>query len=610
MNICTLYGRRPSELVDCLTAIRNMLDGDYIYIYVHNLGYDWVFIRRFLFEKLGYPIKQLNTKPHYPIFIEFENHIVLRDSLILSQRSIESWANTLNVEHKKAVGKWDYDKIRTQNETFNTDELEYIECDTLAGVECIDAFMTSLNKKIYSMPYTSTGIIREEVRKRGRLNNAKDWFNRICCDFTQQLKLEKVYHGGYVHANRWYIDQLISILVEAYDFSSSYPFVLLTEKYPMRFMDISDKSVEYILKYKDQYAFMFKAILINVEINYDVVMPVLQYSKCIKIINPILDNGRVLRCDYAEIYINEIDLSILSTQYNIKESICTDISVAEKEYLPRWLTDYIFELFVKKTKLKGCNPVDYAISKTKVNGVYGLHVQKPCKPNIVEDYDTGECLIDESFNYADEFIKWKEKRNSILPYQVGVWCTSYAMYNLFKLGTCCETWLYSDTDSCYGINWDKELVKQYNDKCKEKLRLNGYSTVIHNDREYWLGVAEHDDKDDSYSEFKIMGAKRYCGRQVGDSKLHITVAGVPKAKGVECLNDDINNFTSGFIFSGAITGKLTHTYFFTDDIYIDDFGNETGDSIDLSQCDYCLSAVEVVDFEKILNKDVEVAIYE
>ena len=68
---------------------------------------------------------------------------------------------------------------------------------------------------------------------------------------------------------------------------------------------------------------------------------------------------------------------------------------------------------------------------------------------------------------------------------------------------------------------------------------------------------------------KTMGAKRYCVRDSETGELKITVAGVPKI-GAECLEDDINNFTPNFVFSGSVTGKLTHEYINVEDIYIDD----------------------------------------
>ena len=520
----------------------------------------------------------------------------------------------MNVDHKKAVGKWDYLKIRNQSyDHFSDEELEYIEHDTLAGVECIDKLMAQLNKRIYSMPYTATGIPREEARKRGKQNRAREDFLRIVSeDYKTQQKLEDVYHGGYTHANRHYISVTIEDDIYALDFTSSYPYCLLAFKYPMtQFRPFKSCKAQKILDNADKYAFMFKLILVNVKLKDDhIPMPALQYSKCKKDINACVDNGRVLCANYIEIYLNEIDLQVISQQYTWKTDACTEVEYAEKAYLPRWFTDYVFECFYNKTMLKEdknhpelYDPVAYALAKAIVNSLYGMCVQKPCKEDIKENYDTGEYEIS-SGNYEELYAKFLKNRNSILNYAWGVWCTSYAFYNLFQLGECCGLWLYSDTDSCYGKYWDMKKVKAYNEGCKDKLRGNNYGAVIRNDKEYWLGVVDIEKHD----KFKTMGAKRYCV-QDGDT-LKITVAGVPKKKGALCLEGDIENFSEGFIFSGSKTNKQTHTYFFTDDIYIDEAGNEVGDSIDLSPCDYLLSKVEKVDWEDLFNEDIEIQIYE
>ena len=93
-------------------------------------------------------------------------------------------------------------------------------------------------------------------------------------------------------------------------------------------------------------------------------------------------------------------------------------------------------------------------------------------------------------------------------------------------------------------------------------------------------------------------------------EIHITVAGVPKKTGAKCLDNNINNFKNGFIFSGAKTRKLLHKYFYVDDIYIDDQGNETGDSIDLSPCDYLLDSVNLATFESFFESEVEIQVYD
>lgn len=642
MNIVTLYGWRPSDFVFCLLNMRAVLQGDDIYIYFHNMAYDWTFLRKFILKEFGKPKKQLNTKQHYPICIKFENNIIMKDSLILSGCKLEKWAKDLNVEHQKAVGCWDYEQIRDQDGAFrnNPDELKYIENDTLAGVECIDALLEALGKTIYSIPYTSTGIIREEVRSRAKKNRGHDRFLAHALTWEQQLKMQKLYHGGYTHGNRFYLSDLLNEEdTEGWDFASSYPFCMLTCKFPHKFTSFKDCTPEYIINNSEDYGFIFKFSAINIKLKDKFEpMPAIQFDKCFQTISATIDNGRVVSAGYVNMYICEQDLIVFNDIYDWKEAYCTEVEVAKKEYLPRWFTDYIYQLFVEKTMLKKgpdlpeYNPVNYSLAKARINGCYGLTVQLPVRREIIEVTEPGYYKINEegdeeyfrSGEYREDFDKdleheyekYLKRQTSVLNYQIGVYVTAYAFKHLFMLGRCVKRvyqedgqlaypphWYYSDTDSAYSDEWDYSKIWDYNQRCKDMLRSNGYGPVIRNGCEYWLGVAEHSEPDDTYIEFKFLGSKRYAGRSKEDNKIHITVAGVPK-KGAECLKDDLENFTKDFIFDGKTTGKLTHFYMFNE-IQEDDHGNEYGDSIDLEPCDYKLDAIDrwewIMEEETIIN---------
>ena len=94
---------------------------------------------------------------------------------------------------------------------------------------------------------------------------------------------------------------------------------------------------------------------------------------------------------------------------------------------------------------------------------------------------------------------------------------------------------------------------------------------------------------------------------MAEDGLHITVAGVPK-KGAQALKS-IDDFQKGFIFKGTQTSKKQHTYIYVDDIYVDENGNQTGDSIDLSPCDYLLDDINVLDFEKLFEEEIQPYVY-
>lgn len=632
LNIVTLWGHRPSTLADTLDKIHESMKGQITVCYAHNLPYDHWFCRRFFYKKFGTPEKQLNIKPHYPLYLEFANGIQLRDSLILAGgRSLERWSKDMDVEHQKAVGKWDYTKFRTQSENFSKNEKQYIEFDTLAGVECIDKTMEIINKRIYSIPFTSTGIIRDLLYMIAKENSAKDLFDRIAPDFDQYIKMTKLFHGGYVHANRFVIDtmidadfikmidpEFINLLVQCYDFNSSYPFCMLVYKYPMeRFSKMPDCSITEILESAETNAFMFKLIGYKARLKeHDHVMPALQFSKCCEgtVINPVLDNGRILECDYFEIYLNEIDLEVIDEQYEFDGSLCVEVEAAAKDYLPRWFTDFIFNLYKEKCELTVQAETDESVEvlrtlkKYQVNGCYGMTVQKSIKDDIKEDYETTDVLhaytVDRPEDHKErikeqrkDYNKWLKKKTSILNYAWGCWVTSYAFRNVHTLNKCVKPesegglLLYNDTDSCYAHGWDYEKIAAYNANCLRLLQANGYDSIVIDDHVFTLGCAENKPGKDDYTEFKVMGAKRYAGRCVKDNKIHITVAGVPKKTGAETLNDDLHNFHEGWVFNGTETGKKQHIYF-ASEIYIDPEGNETADSIDLLPGDYLLSATE------------------
>ena len=59
-----------------------------------------------------------------------------------------------------------------------------------------------------------------------------------------------------------------------------------------------------------------------------------------------------------------------------------------------------------------------------------------------------------------------------------------------------------------------------------------------------------------------------------------------------------------------LLGKKQHTYIYVDDIYIDEAGNETGDSIDLSPCDYLLDDINLNDFDKLFEEVIQPYVYD
>ena len=607
-NICCLWGDDPEQMISTLSRIRDHIGGTHTIMYCHNLSFDWMFLRKFAFAQLGHPVKQLNTKKHYPVNLEFENGIIFRDSLILSQRSMEKWGDDMKVVHAKAVGKWQYDRIRHQHENISEDELLYICNDVLCGVECLNTLRRALRKMFAGMPYTSTGIVRNDARKAGEPHHAHDYAMKQYTDWNTYLRQQRVYHGGYTHNNRAWKGSVITEKVTCLDFASSYPYHMIAFKLPVgAFVPVHvPVTVEHILKYNEDTAYIFTLAASGVRLkDHFYPMPALQVSKCSRILNGIYDNGRILSADFIEIDLTDIDLEIIMQIYDFAEVRICNCLRAVKDYIPRWLSDFVYELFVKKTHLKGEDPVLYDIAKATLNSVYGMTVQKPLPNDILEDFETGE-YFERIHSGDDEFKKFISKQGTFLNYSYGVYVTALAMRSVYRLGACFSEWIYTDTDSVYGLEPDMTMVEQYNEECMAKLRERGYPGILHNGREYWLGVAELDGE---YCEFIGLHSKCYAARSI-DGKLKITVAGVPKKEGVKCLNDNIYNFKDGFIFDGVTTGKLTHSFQYTDEIYRNEYGDLIGDSINLYPCDYELDSTIEGKINKMFQEEVNIQIYD
>lgn len=614
-NIATLWGQDPRDFPRMLDEILAEMDGEETYLYFHNLAYDHCFLRRFMYEAFGEPESQLNIRPLYPLIIRYANGLIVKDSLMLAQRRLEKWALDMDVTHKKAVGSWDYEKIRNQSDELTQEELRYIECDVLAGVECIDATLDALHKNIATIPFTATGIPRGEARAIGKKYHAYDQYvKQTPEEYELQARNERLFHGGYTHNNRYTAGKVYP--AKCKDFSSSYPYHAIVTKMPSeRFWRLDGEiSPAYIIKNSETWAFTFRVQCIGLDLqDLRFPMPSLASSKCIGTVGAIVDNGRILRANYIDTYMNEIDFKLFVMIYKWENIVISDVYTASKDYLPKWYTDYIFKCFENKTRLKGVDSVLYSIEKAKLNAIaFGVIAQHPIRATIEENYETGEYYVPVDFDFAEEYLKKIKNRNNFLPYHWAMYITSAAQYSLFRFAMNCidfengGIWLYSDTDSVYATDFNEKMVAAYNNECKKKLQARGYGCVEHKGREYWLGIAE-DDGD--YSEFKGLHAKCYACRDRASGKLKITVAGVPK-KGVECLENDLDNFHAFTVFPGEKTGKLQHKYFYVDEIYTDENGNVTGDSIDLSPCDYIIGDEQIPTVDMFDSEEVFIQVYE
>lgn len=563
-NECCIYGNHVSDLINTIDRITDTLHADkdhLVRFFVHNFPYDYMFLRNHMIQKWGIPDRSLATKTHRYIFMDWTSFgIEFRDSEILTQRSLERLCQDMGTT-EKAVGTWDYKKFRTPDSERTETEIKYACIDTISLCKALRKYITDRGYTVANVPLTNTGFIRNRARAESR--KVKKWRNQFLSmqlDLKQYKQLLDAYHGGYTHANRFYINRIITKSMQCYDFASSYPAALCYKKYPMTNFTYTDAlSLQDILELKEDYAFCGYLRLTNVHLKKECPMPPMAFHKAKVCVFPEadarsqkslyadnLDNGKIVNAEVVIYPFTDPDLETILNSYDYDTADVASVMRATKDYLPKWLINYVMTLYFNKSTLKHSDPVLYAISKGELNGIYGMMVQRIIQQICEEDFDTATWTSDTPEDKEQEMLeKFYKSKNSFLPFQWGCWVTAYAQENLFKLGACCKKWIYSDTDSVKGFEWDMDKLKAYNNEIMQISNERSVGLVEYKGEQFRLGIADFDGE---YSEFITHGSKRYCYRDA--EGLHITVAGVPK-DGVYCLNDDITNFRKGFIFSNS-----------------------------------------------------------
>lgn len=581
-------GRTWGEFLSIIDEIKQELKLSFtrrLVIYVHNLGYEFQFMRKYFEWSSVFSIS--DRKPIKAITVD---GLEFRDSYILSGYSLENTAKNLT-DHKikKLVGDLDYKKIRHHKTPISDTEWGYIKNDVIIVLYYIQE-QIKIYEKITKIPLTNTGRVREYVKhncyyskgkstyksSKGKYRNYRNLMSNLTIsDETEYNRLKWAFMGGFTHSNAIETDKVINN-VHSIDFTSSYPSVMLAEQYPMgqgftiTESEIKENGLQY---YLDKYCCLITTTLYNVK-NKFIYDSYLSESKCKIRGNKQINNGRIYQADLLTTVITEQDWWIIDKVYNF-DYVINELRVYPKGYLPKQIILSILELYKKKTELKGVDgqEVEYLLSKGMLNSVYGMTVTDIVKDEITytNDDEWGVQEVDTT----TEIENYNLKKSRFLFYPWGVWVTAYARKNLwtgiFAMG---KDYIYSDTDSIKFINYDKhlEFIELYNKIVEEKQRIALEYYNIDTELLYPKtikgktkipGVWDYEGK---YSRFKTLGAKRYLVEQ--DNKLTLTCAGLSKQNGINYLLEQAGNdntkvfdmFNDEMTIPADSTGKNTHTY--------------------------------------------------
>ena len=588
LNGTVIYGRTWDEFDNVINELVDYLELSskrHLLIYVHNLGYEFQFIRkRFEWDKV-FAIKQ--RRPVYAICggIEF------RCSLFLSNYSLEYIGK--NLLHKypveKLVGNLDYSKIRHSKTPLTDEELAYCINDVKVVMSYIQEKI-EMDGDITRIPLTNTGYVRNYCRKEcfyeGIPEDDKEARKRVQMNYKAIMKslqiqseeeyeqMHRAFMGGFTHASALYSGRVMYDVGSA-DLTSSYPYTIVSEYFPMTKGEYigSVEDNKLFNYYLSNFCCLFDIEFTNLEPIQEYENPI-SYSRCFIEGGYIVNNGRLVSADKCTTTITELDYDTISKFYRWDSVKIMNMRIYHRGYLPKALILAVLSLYEDKTTLKGVagKEVEYLVSKNMINAAFGMMVT---------------AVVRDEFEYADEWFKkaadvdsqlagYNNNFNRFLFYGWGVWVTAHARHNLFtaiyEFGT---DYVYSDTDSIKGINFEQhmEYFKKYNDNVFEKLldMCNHYNIPFNkcrpktkNGEEKLIGVW---DMEKPYVRFKTVGAKRYI-YEYEDGELSLTVSGLNKKYAIPYLLEENNNnkdiifekFGEGMFIPAGHTGKMTLTY--------------------------------------------------
>lgn len=562
-----VYGRTWEEWLELMRELSDWLELNEerrMVVYVHNLAYEFQFIRDFLKDDLG-GFEVFATARRTPIYVMCGAGFEFRCSYKLTNMNLErACQNELGVIHPKAAGDLDFKKVRTSKTLLNSTEFGYCVSDVVSLYELIERRMINEGDTLDSIPLTSTGYVRRECRNACR----KDRRYRDQVFLKQKMSpevytlLKEAGRGGNTHANR-FMSSIVWPEVDSFDVVSSYPaMLLLSRDYPATKFSYYGE-IESEAEFKSllsEFACLFRIVLEDVKVKDSVTMPYIPTAKLLSHGAGRYDNGRVLETSWLAMTVTNIDWEIIEAQYEYSALSVSDFYIARRGPLPEALRKQVLEYFRQKTELKvkvkkATSDEEranfkylYAKSKNRINGVFGMTYTDPIRAKI--DIDSTGSWVVTAPDLEEALEQFYKSHNNFLVYAWGCFTTALARRHLEALLTMTgENTIYCDTDSSKAIV-TPEILKKIEDRNKEIEALceeRGAYVDVEGKR-YYLGTYEHETKGRPYKNFKTLGAKKYA--YTDESGFHITISGVQKELGALEM-EDINNFKPGFIFKDA-----------------------------------------------------------
>lgn len=548
--------------------------------YVHNLSYEWQFIKDWLNITVD---SVFATEKRKIVSFKTDYNMEFRCSYRLTNMNLEKLTQDYSKFYVKEKEIMDYDLYRDPFTELDDNTVLYSALDVLGLSDALQGFMKANGFTVKDNRPTSTSIVRHAVREVMLDKKNKEFTKEVIKRTALNEKLYKIMldlkAGGNTHANREYIGLQLHNLGHG-DFTSSYPYQMICNNtYPMfefkeiNFMKEGVFDYELYRTIAETNVIISRFNVYNPRLRTDryVSIPYLSLSRCFKQEGACTeigyDNGRIIDFN-GVISVAFYDLEFINCfmeQYDFDMIESYDSYISIKGFLPKSLRSSIFSYYEKKTELKGIEGAEYEYMKSKncVNGIFGMCYTDPIRELVQLNpetmlFETGTT----NMSIQEQLDEYYSKRTTFLAYQ---WGSYTAMLGRVALQSMIDLFdphdvVYCDTDSCFFLHPDKysDIIVEYNKNLLDSYRpidkdyVKNFATTKKGVDKY-LGVIDMEDNADV---FVTLGAKKYC--QQMEDKFEITIAGVPKKIGSKIMGTP-DNFKTGFLF-GEDCGKKRLAY--------------------------------------------------
>ena len=586
-----IFGRTWDDLLMVLDHIVSGLhlntDKRRLCIYVHNLNFEFQFIRR----RLEWT-QVFAAQPRRPIYARTVSGVELRCSSILAGAPLDDvGAYLLDDPLPKQTGALDYRLVRHSGTYMTPREIEYCVRDIEIVLRYVQQSITRCGGSA-KIPLTKTGYVRQFCRAQcfgacmppDRAKWAKWRYHNmmvmLSMDVPEYEQLRRAMRGGYTHAS---IDarDVVSEDVVSYDIVSSYPSVMVAEQYPMgRAELVKIKTVSELEDNCRLYACIFDVAFDGIceKNHYENYIAI---ARCRGVEGASCNGNMLIRAKRIIMTITDVDYDIIRRYYTWTGMKIGTVRRYCRGYLPTPLVSAILTLYADKTALKGAPSMRaiYEQRKSMLCSCYGMCATNPVR-DIIE-YVDGQWMDPRPGDVEQSIEDYNTSWSRVLCYSWAPWILAYARRNLFALiHHCGPDYVCSSTD-CVKFRREAEhvdYIRHYNDRMRARLyramdhhglSLDAVEPTNQAGDKKLLGAWHFDAH---YSKIKIIDGTRWLGMLSDDHRnpidrrgaYEMVFAGLSREAAMPWLTalgpDVWTKFAAGLTIPAKYSGAYVHTY--------------------------------------------------